>query len=428
MLSEEMPMSPSHAQLSPDHAARVRRTNERSSTEEAGVSGVQMLMAAGGNQAMVQLSGDGQGSSDVHAAASAGISGNSGRLPHLDAIQRSFGGHDVSGVQAHTDGAATGANKAMGAQAYATGNHVAFGGAPSLHTAAHEAAHVVQQRAGVSLSGGVGKTGDSYERNADAVADRVVQGKSAEDLLGPAKGGGGGGGVQRAVQKEEAPAAPVKEPDSEGNEDEESAKWSIFGGGKGKSSKKEETKKPEEKTPKHDATAFEKAPQLKKIKESIIQALKITKAALAHVKKGDSAYQTWMDKKAKSSATDGAVDTRIASVKSGFEKIQKCLEEDTVIFKKWDLPTTHKLKEDTTFGYVRKAETDNNIYLGGSFWVAKTKGIDSSAGTIVHELSHRLHNTSDHGYGTGKAKGFAKDDPDKATTNADNYEYLAEKA
>jgi hypothetical protein len=56
-------------------------------------------------------------------------------------------------------------------------------GAPDLHTAAHEAAHVVQQQAGVQLKGGVGAVGDSYELHADAVADAVVQGKSAEGLL-----------------------------------------------------------------------------------------------------------------------------------------------------------------------------------------------------------------------------------------------------
>lgn len=41
----------------------------------------------------------------------------------------------------------------------------------------------MQQRAGVQLSGGVGQVGDKYEQHADAVADRVVQGKSAADLL-----------------------------------------------------------------------------------------------------------------------------------------------------------------------------------------------------------------------------------------------------
>ncbi|MBK7536396.1 MAG: DUF4157 domain-containing protein [Myxococcales bacterium] len=141
------------------------------------------------------------GSESIHQAASAGIQGAGGSLPHLDAIQASFGSHDVSGVSAHTDSAATAANRSMGAEAYATGNDVAFGSAsPSLHTAAHEAAHVVQQRGGVQLKGGVGEVGDSYERHADAVADLVVQGKSSESLLGQmAPAAGGGGGVQAKV-------------------------------------------------------------------------------------------------------------------------------------------------------------------------------------------------------------------------------------
>ena len=88
----------------------------------------------------------------------------------------------------------------MGASAFATGDRVAFADAPDLHTAAHEAAHVVQQRAGVQLKGGVGEVGDSYERHADAVADLVVQGKSAESLLDTTAGGGAGAaGVQRKI-------------------------------------------------------------------------------------------------------------------------------------------------------------------------------------------------------------------------------------
>jgi hypothetical protein len=132
----------------------------------------------------------------VHAAAEHGVSGSGGRLPHHDAIQRSFGGHDVSHVRAHVGGAASEGTRAMGAQAYAIGDQVAFGGAPDLHTAAHEAAHVVQQRAGVQLTGGVGQVGDAYERHADAVADKVVRGESAESLLDEMSGTGGGKAIQ----------------------------------------------------------------------------------------------------------------------------------------------------------------------------------------------------------------------------------------
>jgi hypothetical protein len=122
---------------------------------------------------------------DVQSIAAQGVSGSGGALPHLDRIQRSFGAeHDVSGVRAHTDSAAASASQKIGASAFATGNDVAFTSTPDLHTAAHEAAHVVQQRHGVELAGGVGREGDAYEQHADAVANRVVSGQSAADLLG----------------------------------------------------------------------------------------------------------------------------------------------------------------------------------------------------------------------------------------------------
>ena len=134
---------------------------------------------------------------DVQAAAAQGVAGPGGSLPHADAIQRMFGRHDVSGVQAHVGGPAADASRAIGAEAYATGNHVAFASSPTLHTAAHEAAHVVQQRGGVQLKGGVGESGDAYEQHADQVADLVVQGKSAEALLDQHAGSNGSSAVQR---------------------------------------------------------------------------------------------------------------------------------------------------------------------------------------------------------------------------------------
>ena len=143
--------------------------------EASGVSGASVIAFRGGEA--------GRDPGAVHEAAAQGLTGSAGRLPHLDAVQASFGRHDVSGVKAHVGGPAREATEAMGAEAYATGDSVAFRRSPDVHTAAHEAAHVVQQRAGIHLSGGVGRSGDAHERHADAVADRVVQGRSAEDLL-----------------------------------------------------------------------------------------------------------------------------------------------------------------------------------------------------------------------------------------------------
>jgi hypothetical protein len=119
----------------------------------------------------------------VHASAQRGIATSASPLPHLDRLQQLFGRHDVSGMQAHTGADAAASAREMGAQAYATGSHVVLGGGSDLHTVAHEAAHVVQQRGGVQLKGGVGNVGDTYEQHADAVADEVVKGESAESLL-----------------------------------------------------------------------------------------------------------------------------------------------------------------------------------------------------------------------------------------------------
>jgi len=141
----------------------------------------------------------------VHAAAARGTATPSSALPHASTIQRAFGRHDVSSIEAHTGGEAAASADAMGADAYASRNHVVLGKGSDLATVAHEAAHVVQQRAGVQLKGGVGQVGDPHERHADEVAALVVQGKSAEGLLDQYTGEGragastGAGATQRKL-------------------------------------------------------------------------------------------------------------------------------------------------------------------------------------------------------------------------------------
>lgn len=132
----------------------------------------------------VQMAGGGDRAASVKAMAGQGVKGSGGSLPYLSQIQEAFGHHDVSGVKAFTDEKAKAANAAMGSNAYAKGDKVAFGDAGlNLHTAAHEATHIIQQAAGIKPPGGVGSPGDPLEQQADAVADEVVQGKSAEGLL-----------------------------------------------------------------------------------------------------------------------------------------------------------------------------------------------------------------------------------------------------
>jgi hypothetical protein len=155
-------------------------------------------LTMGLSQEPVQLAADHAGTvrpdaEATQAIAQQGVSSTGGALPHLDLIQRSFGRHDVGHVKAHVGGPAAEATQAMGAQAYAVGDQVAFGSPPDLHTAAHEAAHTIQQRVGVQLKDGVGSVGDAYEQHADQVAGAVVAGQSAEALLDRVPGGSGAG-------------------------------------------------------------------------------------------------------------------------------------------------------------------------------------------------------------------------------------------
>ncbi|HMG56690.1 MAG TPA: DUF4157 domain-containing protein, partial [Kofleriaceae bacterium] len=147
----------------------------------------------------------------VHAAASRGVATPAAPLPFSDTIQRAFGRHDVSSMQAHGGSEAAASAHAMGADAYATGDHVVLGRGTDLHTVAHEAAHVVQQRGGVQLKAGVGAAGDAYERHADAVADRVVAGQSAEDLLDGGAASGARGPTQAVQRKENKDDARILE-------------------------------------------------------------------------------------------------------------------------------------------------------------------------------------------------------------------------
>jgi hypothetical protein len=112
-----------------------------------------------------------------------GVQGADAPLPHAAPIQAAFGTHDIRHVRAAVGGKAAAATKRLGALAYTVGDRVAFGADPDLRLSAHEAAHTVQQRAGVQLQGGVGKPADVHEKHADAVADAVVAGRSAQPLL-----------------------------------------------------------------------------------------------------------------------------------------------------------------------------------------------------------------------------------------------------
>ncbi len=147
-----------------------------------------------------------QSNASVHDVADSAFAGPAMGMPFAATIQQAFGAHDVSGISAHQDESARSATSELGATAFASGSRIAFGKTPDLHTAAHEAAHVVQQRSGVDLAGGVGRPGDRHEQHADQVADAVVSGASAESLLGPTGGASGRSVIQASGGLVEQPA------------------------------------------------------------------------------------------------------------------------------------------------------------------------------------------------------------------------------
>jgi hypothetical protein len=156
------------------------------------------------------------------AVAAAGVAGAVTPLPHADRIQASFGPHDIGHVRATVGGDGRAAAARLGARAYTLGDRVAFAGEPDVWLAAHEAAHVVQQRGGVHLDGGVGERRDAHEQHADAVADAVAEGRSAAPLLDAYRSGA----PRVAVQK--APAKVTRNVSPDGTDELDA--WMLFRG------------------------------------------------------------------------------------------------------------------------------------------------------------------------------------------------------
>ena len=129
---------------------------------------------------------------DTHRVADNALRGAGRPLTHLDAIQESFGHHDVTGMREITGSSARQALTSLRAEGFTGNGRMAVSADPDLFTQAHEAAHGVQQAAlgnDLGLKDGIGEAGDKYERHADAVAEKVLRGQSAQALLDDMAGG-----------------------------------------------------------------------------------------------------------------------------------------------------------------------------------------------------------------------------------------------
>lgn len=83
--------------------------------------------------------------SETLRVARSGFAGNPTQLPHSEKLSDVFGDRNTERIRAFTGEKATEAAEALGADAYSLDGKAAFRGAPTVETAAHETAHVLQQ-------------------------------------------------------------------------------------------------------------------------------------------------------------------------------------------------------------------------------------------------------------------------------------------
>lgn len=83
--------------------------------------------------------------------------------------------------------------------------------------------------------------------------------------------------------------------------------------------------------------------------------------------------------------------------------------------------------QDNVVAYVHP-DDPSHVFLDRAFFTRNGRGLDSKAGTLVHEMSHftAVAGTKDHAYGIDNTLRLARQDPVKALTNADNIEFYCE--
>jgi peptidyl-Lys metalloendopeptidase len=117
--------------------------------------------------------------------------------------------------------------------------------------------------------------------------------------------------------------------------------------------------------------------------------------------------------------------SRYNTVSNKFNKIHDVLANKQVTFDCFCDPAI--FDPVTTFAYVNPGQP-YRIHLCDVFWEINMLGVNSKAGTIIHETSHFnvVANTNDHQYGPADVQNLAETNPGLAIDNADNYEFFAE--
>ncbi|MCB9526040.1 MAG: DUF4157 domain-containing protein [Myxococcales bacterium] len=162
----------------PDHTDA--QTDAHEAADEA-----ERAAAVGQSAEVLGVAADDAAGVDVdalHAVARTGLSSEAQALPHRETVQAAFGQHDVGELRAHLDPRAAAAAEVLGAEAFSTGEDVAFAEQPDLAGAATEAARALWQQAGPEVREGLAQAGDEAAI-IDAIGERVAEGREVEVLL-----------------------------------------------------------------------------------------------------------------------------------------------------------------------------------------------------------------------------------------------------
>lgn len=124
----------------------------------------------------------------------------------------------------------------------------------------------------------------------------------------------------------------------------------------------------------------------------------------------DAAYKTWFGTYTSS---------RYSTVQSHYNSIYSAFVNQRFTF--------YCDCTDSSYAWVY-ANQPYRVHLCNAFWAAPSLGIDSKAGTLVHETSHFtvVAGTQDWAYGQTACKSLATSNPTRAVANADSHEYFAE--
>jgi hypothetical protein len=84
--------------------------------------------------------------------------------------------------------------------------------------------------------------------------------------------------------------------------------------------------------------------------------------------------------------------------------------------------------DDGTNAYVSGSTNPTKIHVAQEFYNQPQRGVETQAGTLVHELTHTWARTGDHAYGLTACQALPGTNVGRALTNADSYLFFVEAA